>query len=938
MMRSAGIFTLCFFISNCITAQVISTEPVFPTATTDVTIIFDAAQGNAALAGYTGDVFAHTGVITDASTSPSDWKNVQGVWGTADPEVLMTSLGDDKYSIAYNITDFYGLSGTEIVYQMAFVFRNADGSIVGREADGSDIYADVYEAGLNVTIISPSVSPLIVDVGEIITVNAASAYADTLKLFVDGVLEAYTLDSVMSFPITATGTGSHLIVATAKDAVMSVSDSISYFIIPPVTVADVPPGMLQGINYINDTSVLLVLYAPFKENVFAIGDYSNWDVNEANFMNIAPDGKTYWKIITGLEAGKEYAFQYLIDGTLKVADPLTEKVLDPSNDPFIPAATYPDLMVYPNGKTTGVVSVFQTAQEPYEWIVDDFIPPATTDLVIYELLVRDFSAARNYQTLIDTLDYLETLGINAIELMPVMEFEGNESWGYNPSFFTALDKYYGTKEKFKEFVDACHQRGMAVILDIALNHAFSQCPLAQMWWDPVLFAPSPENPYLNQVAKHDYNVGYDFNHESDATKKFRTLAFRYWIEEYNVDGYRFDLSKGYTQNNTLGDVGAWGAYDASRIAIWYDIQDSIQLIKDNAILILEHFANNDEEKELANNGFLLWGNSNYNFNECTMGWAGTGGNGSLSWASYLSRGWNDPHVVTYAESHDEERLMFKNLTFGNSSNPDHNAKDLNIALLRMETAAAFLFTIPGPKMIWQFGELGYDISIDYGCRVCNKPVLWNYFTEPNRYHVYQVYSALAKLKTTYDVFRTTDFSMDVTYAVKRINLNDDEMNATVVGNFEVNTASVDPNFQHNGWWYEYFSNDSINVTDVHGLISLEAGAYRIYTDVRLADPDIDTLIENINAGIFIQNISVYPNPSASGFMVQFESFTTHVSDMEIINAFGQNVYTNKIRSDAGANSIFWDGKNQSGIPVQPGMYFCRIKNGNEFVTLKFIVQ
>lgn len=101
-----------------------------------------------------------------------------------------------------------------------------------------------------------------------------------------------------------------------------------------------------------------------------------------------------------------------------------------------------------------------------------------------------------------------------------------------------------------------------------MNHAFGQCPLVRMWWDPALNAPSAESPYFNTVAKHDYNVGYDFNHESEATKNFRDRVFTYWLNEYNVDGYRFDLSKGFTQNNTLGDVGAWGAYDASRIEIW----------------------------------------------------------------------------------------------------------------------------------------------------------------------------------------------------------------------------------------------------------------------------------------------------------------------------------------------------------------------------------
>merc|ERR1711974_264125 len=97
------------------------------------------------------------------------------------------------------------------------------------------------------------------------------------------------------------------------------------------------------------------------------------------------------------------------------------------------------------------------------------------------VLVRDFDANRNYQDLIDRLDYFKNLNVNAIQIMPVMEYEGNESWGYNTSFHMALDKYYATENKFKEFIDICHQNGIAVILDVALNHAFGRNPMQRMW-------------------------------------------------------------------------------------------------------------------------------------------------------------------------------------------------------------------------------------------------------------------------------------------------------------------------------------------------------------------------------------------------------------------------------------------------------------------------
>ncbi len=921
------------WLSSGVHAQVVTTIPPFPIADDSVTIIFDATQGNGALAGVPPPIFAHTGVITNESTSPTDWQYVQGVWGTYDPEVLMTSVGDNLYQMKYHIRNFYGVPVDDTIYQMAFVFRNEDGSIVGREEDGSDIFVDVYEPGLNVAILAPSAAPYIVEESEIVHITAVAAEAGNLSLYINNVFVMSTTNDTIEYDYLPSAGGTHIIKVIAEDSFQVKSDSTSFFVRSPVAVETLPAGVQQGINYINDSTVTLVLYAPSKEYVFAIGDYSDWQVNEDNYMKITPDGQTYWTTLTGLNPGEEYAYQYFIDGSLKVADPLSEKVLDPWNDPYISATTYPDLKPYPTGKTSGIVSIFQTAQEEYIWAYPEFIPPQNTDLVIYELLLRDFVSTHDYNTLQDTLSYLKNLGINAIELMPVMEFEGNSSWGYNPSFFLALDKYYGTAQVFKQFIDSAHAKGIAVFLDIAMNHAFGQSPLVQMWWNSALGIPAADNPYFNEYPTHDFNVGYDFNHESDATRYLTFRVFKHWLEEYNADGYRFDLSKGYTQKNTLGNIAAWGAYDSSRIAIWKEIADTLWNAFPDARLILEHFADNSEETELANYGFMLWGNMNYNYSEASMGWTSTS---NLSWGSYQSRGWEVPNLVTYMESHDEERLMYKNLTYGNSSNPLHNVKDLSVALERMELAGAFFFPIPGPKMIWQFGELGYDYSKEYGGALSEKPIRWDYLTEPDRYELYQVWSEFIKLKNTYDVFRTDDFAMDVSGAYKRINLNDDEMNVTIMGNFDVYDGSVIPVFQHTGKWYNYFSGDSIEVIDVNAVIALSPGEYRVYTDVKLEQPEIIQSAPNLNQ-LSSQSISAFPNPSATDFTIKYNTYHTSMIEFNIMNVSGEIVYSKDIEATKGAQSIIWNGKNEAGTKLQAGVYLGQIVTDKEIQTIKLIL-
>lgn len=600
---------------------------------------------------------------------------------------------------------------------------------------------------------------------------------------------------------------------------------------------DLPAGAVDGVTYINSgKSVILNLYAPSKTSVSVIGDFNSWTVDAKYAMNHTKDGKRWWIQIDGLDANTEYGYQYLIDGTLKVADPYTEKVLDPDNDSYIGTDTYPGLKAYPTGKTTGNVSVLQANQPAYTWKNTSFTRPDKKNLVIYELLVRDFTAAHNYQTLKDTLNYLSNLGVTAVELMPINEFEGNLSWGYNPSFYFAPDKYYGTKNALKALIDECHSRGIAVIQDIVLNHSFGQSPMVQMYFDKTAGKPTANNPWYNVNPTHPYNVGYQFNHEKAETKYFVKNVLKFWMQEYKIDGFRFDLSKGFTQVNygTDGDaaVAAWGQYDASRVAIWKDYNNYIKSIDNNNFyVILEHFAANQEEKELAGEGMIMWNNLNYAANQATMG--------------YVS-GWNfqglfyDQHTFTlpnqlvgYFESHDEERLMFKNETYGNSSG-SYNVKDIPTGLKRQEMAAAFLFAVPGPKMFWQFGELGYDITIDNNGRTGNKPILWNYNSDPLRRHLYSIYAQLIKIRKKNAVFATTNYSYDLGGYIKSIQLKDASANVVVVGNFDVAAQTGTVTFPSTGTYTDVLTGTSINVASVNYSISLEPGEYHMYSSTTLA--------------------------------------------------------------------------------------------------------
>lgn len=870
------ILTCFWLLSLSVTAQVLSVTPAFPAQNDTVTIVYDASQGNGALNGIV-PVYAHAGLITNQSTSPTDWKHVQGNWGTADPNVLMTALGNNKHQIKYHIPTYYGFGAGVSVQQLAFVFRDASGSNVGRAASGADIYYDVYPSntGLLAKFMSPTSSPL-VNVGDSIEVVIAATQKADVTVYDNGTQVYNDSTKQSSFYVTATTPGVHELYVAAELGTQTSNDTIYYAVNAPLEVAVLPSGFKMGLNEVNDTTLFFQLYAPGKSRVYVLTSLNDYMPDTLNAMMRNPGGQWWFKEMT-VPAGTPFTYQYMIDGELRIADPFSTQVLDPWNDGYISNTTYPNLPDYPTGKTTGIVSLYETAKPDYSWKNTNFEAPDAEELVIYELLIRDFVDERNYQTVIDTLDYIARLGINAIELMPNSEFEGNSSWGYNPSFHMALDKYYGTPEKFKEFVDSCHSRGIAVITDQVFNHAYGQNPIAQMWWDAANNRPAANNPYMNQNCPHPPNCwGNDFNHFAQPTRDYMDRINTHWIEEYHIDGIRFDFTKGFT-NSSNAD-----SYQAPRITELKRLADTLWNVKQDFYVILEHWGPNQEEKELSDYGMLLWGNVTHAYYEAAMGYTA---NSDFSWGIYKERGWADKHLISYMESHDEERSGFQIKTYGNS-NGNYNTRSLATMADRKVLTSAFLYTIPGPKMLYMFEELGYDESINDPCRICEKSILWNYYQNQHRQKIYFYTSSLINMRKKYGVFNTDNFTYALNGGAKRINLNGIDTNATVVGNFRVVSGDVYPSFQHTGWWYDYFTGDSIQVTSTNAPMSYAPGEWHIYTDVRLEKAAFMSVDEET---AMVAPVQLYPNPS-EGAIELLTDFDTGVRvDWSVRNVSGQSV-------------------------------------------------
>jgi len=570
--------------------------------------------------------------------------------------------------------------------------------------------------------------------------------------------------------------------------------------------------------------------------------------------------------------------------------------------------------------------------------------------VVYEVLIRDFDANRNFQTLIDKINYFKNLKVNAIELMPVMEFEGNEGWGYNPSFHLALDKFYGTGDKMKEFVDLCHQNGIAVILDVALNHAFGRNPLVRMWmkdpdgdgWGDA----ASDNPYFNEFAKHSYGVGNDFNHASAYTKYYTKRVIKQWVQEFKIDGFRWDLTKGFTQACSAGDDTCTNAYQADRVAILKDYADYSWSLDPNHYVIFEHLGIDSEEQQWANyrigetpsKGVMMWGEMTYPYTQLIEGYS-TGAD--ISRMGYVSRGFTGKRLMGYPESHDKDRLMYSAMTYGNGSGASPVYGNLNNSLYRMSAIGAISLLVPGPKMIWHFADLGMSDSIytctdgtvntetdttTGDCKLATKPQpQWvnNWLGVAQRSKIYNDYAKMIDLKKNNPVFNGSyAISPDSNNIRQRVYVYDNSLpasqlkNVVILANFSVAAQNVIPDFPYTGTWVNLMDNTTINVTSTTATIAIESGGFRIYgNQPALANDEFSG----------VNNLSLSPNPAATYFTLNGDA-----EKVEIFSITGQLV---KSFSNLTSNDQY------NIADLNQGLYLVRVVDlNNRQKTMKLIKE
>ena len=746
-MRRAISILLIAFSALCVYAQVTTSPAIIEKGYTgQITITFDPTKGNGGMVGA-AKCYAHTGLITGASSSDSDWKNTVGSgWRKSDtPE--MTATSDGKWELVIsNMYTFYGVPETTDIKKLAFVFHDGPGgSKEGKTSNGGDI---------------------LITLGE-------ETQGDIWDNFTPAAV------------VTATR----------------------------------PSGVSNGIYYdANDpTKVTLCTYAASKtqpaNHVFLLGDMTNWKLS--NDYQLKRDGNYFWITLTGLTPGKEYRFQYAVeraDGVHKqICDLYSEKVLHP-DDQYEPKKLNPLLISYPTqGADGGYVSVIQTNKSQYQWsdATLNFQRPNKRNLIIYEVWVYDYTTARSFKALKNRLDYIQNLGVNAIELMPVAEFEGNYSWGYNPTLYFAVDKAYGTPEDLKSLIDECHKRGIAVILDMVFNHAYGLNPMNKLY---PYGADLANNPWFNVTPPEGGETyGQDWNHDFAPAHEMFQRAFRYWLNEFKIDGYRLDLSHGLCGTTV------------NAVANLTDYYNTVQATSSGAYMILEHWG--DGQSTLISKGMQCWTGAGVCNAYCqtAMGWLKDGD----SFADANKAGY-----VSYAESHDEERMQYKAKTWG-----AYNIKEDSVRLRRVAENVAFNVLLNGAHMLWQFEEIGYDYSIDHNGRTGTKPnpSTKGYFTQASRIDAFTKCAQVITLRTQLipNAFTgTPTVNIGSGKKLRTIQWSD---NVYAVANFDTiaNQTATLPS----GTWYDYLGGGTKAAT----TYTLVPGELKVFTGQPLQAPTFENI-------------------------------------------------------------------------------------------------
>jgi 1,4-alpha-glucan branching enzyme len=435
----------------------------------------------------------------------------------------------------------------------------------------------------------------------------------------------------------------------------------------------------------HESGVAFRVWAPHADAVYVTGSFNDWSP-DANPMTREADG--YWYAdIASVAVGAEYRYRIVSgDRQLLRIDPCAREV-------------------------TSSVGNAVVHDPHFDWGGDEFHLPAVNELVIYEMHLGTFHDREDghkdkFAAAVQKLDHLQRLGVNAIEVMPLAEFAGGLSWGYNPACVFAVESDYGGPAGFKRFVKAVHEAGMGVILDVVYNH-FGPSDL-DMWQ----FDGWSENEQGGIYFYNDWRAETPWgatrpDYGRKEVRQFIRDNALMWLDEYHVDGLRLDMTLFIHNVRGNGDPGA-DLPDGWSLIQW--INREVRQRHPGRITIAEDLQNDDrltKPVDQGGAGFTAQWGARFVHPVRAAVIAPSDDQRSLdSVRGALEARYNgDPFQrVIYSESHDE--IANGKARVASEINPQN--PDCWAAQKRTTLAAALVLTAPGIPMLFQGQEFLED--------------------------------------------------------------------------------------------------------------------------------------------------------------------------------------------------------------------------------------
>lgn len=537
-------------------------------------------------------------------------------------------------------------------------------------------------------------------------------------------------------------------------------------------IAEALPGAMKH----DDGVVTFALYAPWKKSVHLAGSFNNWDYQRDR---LEQRDRGYWVLAKKLGEGRHH-YQFVIDESLWISDPYAQEiaVIEGRDEPH---------------------AVIEVGGSPYRWKHADWRRPPLSDLILYELHIGDFSSEGTFQGVIDRLDYLKDLGVNAIECMPWVESLPRSYWGYTPTHYLAPRRSYGSPTDLKRMIDEAHGRGVAVILDMVLNHTGKQHPFMKMYrWK--------ESPWYGPPIGERNQFGLptlDFT--KPATNAFVRDVQAYWLRFFQVDGFRYDYLAGLGSNEN-GDGLPY-------------LMKTARQIRPEAYLIGECIP---ENPDLLNGSGLsaTWHTRSRGALDCMLRERDEMG---LKWddlertAKVLdpaTQGYDSTEfMINYLECHDDIRVMRSLADLG---------FDEQTARRKAMLGATLLMTMPGEPMLYHGQEWGEPTkkSLD-----ANK-VHWDLLDTPSGRRLHEHYRDLCRLRREHTALRDGRFAWLELNARRRTFVYHrwagDDDHVVVAANVSSREHAFNIAFPRSGSWRDHLEHRPLDIT---GRRKLHIDAY-----------------------------------------------------------------------------------------------------------------